>query len=94
MMIITTLVHAGEENRAIRETHMNQSSSRSHSLFQLVVEQTQAQKGTDPPRVLRSKFNLVDLAGGLGGGGGDEDDEDDGDDDDEDDDDDDHDDGT
>ncbi len=33
------LLRIGEENRAIRETHMNQASSRSHSLFQVVVEQ-------------------------------------------------------
>jgi len=53
----------GEENRAIRETHMNQASSRSHSLFQLVIEQRwQDDKGAND-RLLRSKFNLIDLAG-------------------------------
>jgi Kinesin motor domain len=29
------LLAAGEENRAVRETHMNQASSRSHSIFQV-----------------------------------------------------------
>lgn len=73
------LLRIGEENRAIRETHMNQASSRSHSLFQVVVEQ---ELGPEDPRrkqqhhqqqavglqkdtvfILRSKLNLVDLAG-------------------------------
>lgn len=49
-------------NRAIRETHMNQASSRSHSIFQIVVEQKRRSE-QDGERVLRSKFNLVDLAG-------------------------------
>lgn len=48
--------------RAIRETHMNQASSRSHSIFQIVVEQKRRSE-EDGERVLRSKFNLVDLAG-------------------------------
>jgi len=68
------LLRIGEDNRAIRETHMNQASSRSHSLFQVVVEQ---ELGPQDPRrqhqaagdqdgavvFLRSKLNLVDLAG-------------------------------
>lgn len=73
------LLRIGEDNRAIRETHMNQASSRSHSLFQVVVEQ---ELGPQDPRrqqqqyqqqavgsqdgavlILRSKLNLVDLAG-------------------------------
>jgi kinesin family protein 3/17 len=57
------LVKLGEENRAIRETHMNTASSRSHSLFQIVVEQTRIEDGAEGERKLKSKFNLVDLAG-------------------------------
>jgi hypothetical protein len=57
------LVKLGEENRAIRETHMNTASSRSHSLFQIIVEQTRIEDGAEGERVLKSKFNLVDLAG-------------------------------
>ena len=49
-------------DRAIRETHMNQASSRSHSIFQIVVEQKR-RRDQDGERILRSKFNLVDLAG-------------------------------
>lgn len=41
---------------------MNQASSRSHSIFQIVVEQKRRSE-QDGERVLRSKFNLVDLAG-------------------------------
>lgn len=71
---------AGEENRAIRETHMNQASSRSHSIFQLVLEQElppddermailREQHGDPLPAgcILRSKLNLVDLAGACVG---------------------------
>ncbi|CAK4090221.1 unnamed protein product [Aphanomyces euteiches] len=53
-----SLLQAGEENRAVRSTHMNQVSSRSHSAFQLFLE-TKRKDGT----TIKSKFNLVDLAG-------------------------------
>ncbi|KAG7381929.1 hypothetical protein PHYPSEUDO_005456 [Phytophthora pseudosyringae] len=52
------LLQCGEQSRAVRSTHMNQVSSRSHSVFQLLLEQRR-KDGT----VLKSKFNLVDLAG-------------------------------
>ena len=39
------------------------ASSRSHSLFQIIVEQTRIEDGAEGERVLKSKFNLVDLAG-------------------------------
>ncbi|KAI9994843.1 hypothetical protein PInf_011681 [Phytophthora infestans] len=52
------LLQCGEQNRAVRSTHMNQVSSRSHSVFQLLLEQRR-KDGT----FLKSKFNLVDLAG-------------------------------
>lgn len=52
------LLQCGEQNRAVRSTHMNQVSSRSHSVFQLMLEQRR-KDGT----ALKSKFNLVDLAG-------------------------------
>lgn len=53
-----TLLQCGEQHRAVRSTHMNQVSSRSHSVFQLLLDQ----RSTDGS-VLKSKFNLVDLAG-------------------------------
>lgn len=54
-----SFLQEGENNRAVRATHMNQVSSRSHSVFQLFLERRDEAQG----RVTRSKFNLVDLAG-------------------------------
>ena len=53
-----SLLQCGEETRAVRATHMNQVSSRSHSVFQLLLERREADGTT-----IRSKLNLVDLAG-------------------------------
>ncbi|TMW68341.1 hypothetical protein Poli38472_005809 [Pythium oligandrum] len=53
------LLQSGEQNRAVRSTHMNQVSSRSHSVFQLQLEQRRKETNG----VIKSKFNLVDLAG-------------------------------
>ncbi|GLD94453.1 hypothetical protein PINS_up003064 [Pythium insidiosum] len=53
------LLQSGEQHRAVRSTHMNQVSSRSHSVFQLQLEQRRASDGA----TLKSKLNLVDLAG-------------------------------
>jgi len=56
------LLRVAEENRTVRETYMNQFSSRSHSIFQIYVEQKRV--AADGGEVyLRAKFNLVDLAG-------------------------------
>ena len=63
------IIARGEANRAVRGTHMNEYSSRSHSIFQLHIEQQES----GSPEVRRSKLNLVDLAGagrGREGGGG------------------------
>jgi kinesin family protein 3/17 len=56
------LLKIAEDNRTVRETHMNQFSSRSHSIFQIYVEQKRVSE--DGGEVyLRAKYNLVDLAG-------------------------------
>lgn len=56
------LLKVAEENRAIRETHMNQFSSRSHSIFTISIEHKRmAEDGGEI--AYRAKFNLVDLAG-------------------------------
>ena len=56
------LLRIAEENRTVRETYINQFSSRSHSIFQMYVEQKQV--AADGGEVyLRAKYNLVDLAG-------------------------------
>eukprot|EP01032_Pedospumella_encystans_P017624 gene17624-20078_t len=56
------LLKIAEENRAIRETNMNMFSSRSHSIFQILVEHKRiAEDGGEIS--YKAKFNLVDLAG-------------------------------
>ncbi|CAD8056087.1 unnamed protein product [Paramecium sonneborni] len=54
------LLH-GRENRAVGATAMNQDSSRSHSLFQIIVETNEMIQGQS--HVTVGKLNLVDLAG-------------------------------
>lgn len=60
------LLQSGEDNRAVRATHMNQVSSRSHSVFQLLIERHEENAdhsmGTTTSTI-KSKFNMVDLAG-------------------------------
>jgi hypothetical protein len=68
------LIEVGLKNRAIRETHMNDSSSRSHSILQVTIEQTQIDEAKGRLSSLQSKLNLVDLAGSerwtIGGANG------------------------
>ena len=52
---------AGLRQRAVAETKMNASSSRSHAIFSIVVKQTLAHDGATVER--NSKVVLVDLAG-------------------------------
>jgi hypothetical protein len=52
-----SLLSTAEAHRAVRETHRNATSSRSHSILQLVVENVIG------GRTLRGKLNMVDLAG-------------------------------
>lgn len=58
------LLRIGEDNRAIRETHMNQASSRSHSLFQVVVEQ---ELGPQDPRRQQQQHQQQQAAGNQDG---------------------------
>jgi len=55
---ITDLLMSGKENRTVGSTAMNKYSSRSHSVFTIVVEQHSEEKGTR-----MGKLHLVDLAG-------------------------------
>ncbi|KXZ45004.1 hypothetical protein GPECTOR_59g611 [Gonium pectorale] len=55
------LIAKGNRNRAVRHTEMNQASSRSHAILQLVLEQWP--RGGADGTVIRSKLNFVDLAG-------------------------------
>jgi hypothetical protein len=52
-------MQAGKRNRSVGETLMNKQSSRSHSIFTIVVEC--AENNGEHIRV--GKLNLVDLAG-------------------------------
>jgi kinesin family protein 3/17 len=58
---ITKLLMKGKNSRAVAATAMNAQSSRSHSIFTVVVEQQR----TDSDRTIMKmgKLNLVDLAG-------------------------------
>lgn len=64
------LLELGNNNRAVGGTNMNATSSRSHSIFSICIEQVS--KGGDDdeleslklgPTIKRGKLNLVDLAG-------------------------------
>jgi hypothetical protein len=55
--------NAGTDRRQTASTDLNDQSSRSHSLFQLQVEQFDFENDPSSPIVLTSKINVVDLAG-------------------------------
>ena len=58
---IDHVMQAGKKNRSVGATLMNQTSSRSHSIFTIVVECAESDGRGDHIRV--GKLNLVDLAG-------------------------------
>lgn len=61
------LLAAGTKNRIVGATLMNATSSRSHSIFTINLEQivTESKTNTlnDNPAIKKGKLNLVDLAG-------------------------------
>ncbi|KAI9597247.1 kinesin motor domain-containing protein, partial [Syncephalis fuscata] len=61
---VMELLKRGESNRSIGETNMNERSSRSHTIFRMVIESRAHQSNTSKPKATRiSCLNLVDLAG-------------------------------
>ena len=59
---IDTIMRRGFSNRAVGQTDMNAESSRSHSIFTIVIEVNEPDaQGNDHFR--QGKLNLVDLAG-------------------------------
>lgn len=59
---IREVMTIGMKNRSVRATNMNDTSSRSHSLFQITVERSEL--GADGKQHIRvGKLNMVDLAG-------------------------------
>lgn len=55
-----TLLFRGERNRITRQTRLNMYSSRSHTVFQILMENT---KVDSQGKLKRAKLNLCDLAG-------------------------------
>ncbi len=54
------IMRTGEKNRNIRTTHMNNKSSRSHTIFQLLIESGKVDANGN---LTKAKLNLCDLAG-------------------------------
>lgn len=53
-------MRTGEKNRNIRSTHMNNKSSRSHTIFQIMIESSKVSRNGN---IIKAKLNLCDLAG-------------------------------
>lgn len=60
---IIRLMNKGKKHRHTGATLMNQSSSRSHSIFTVVVETSELNESTGETKIRVGKLNLVDLAG-------------------------------
>lgn len=56
------LLDSGKSNRVVGCTEMNKDSSRSHCVFTIIIEASQAQDD-EQNNITRGKLNLVDLAG-------------------------------
>ena len=52
----------GTNNRKTASTKMNDTSSRSHSIFTIYIETATNVEGKDKARIKAGKLNLVDLA--------------------------------
>lgn len=59
---VIALIRAGEAQRHVGSTDMNETSSRAHTLFKLIIESRQRGDSSDSP-VRASFLNLIDLAG-------------------------------
>lgn len=55
-----TLNTQGERNRVVAEHQLNRESSRSHTIFSIMLERSTGAEGDE---LIVSKLNLVDLAG-------------------------------
>ncbi|XP_061101263.1 kinesin-like protein kif7 [Conger conger] len=60
---VLSLLESGNTARHTGATQMNPSSSRSHTIFTLLMEQRRSGTGARGPHILASKFHFVDLAG-------------------------------
>lgn len=59
---ILTLLNAGNKIRTVGQTAMNEQSSRSHSIFRIVVE-SKVKSEDEDGAILVASLNIVDLAG-------------------------------
>lgn len=61
---VLKVMEQGEKFRHVGETNMNDRSSRSHTIFRIIIEQSQeSQSEEDGRAIIVSHLNLVDLAG-------------------------------
>uniref|UniRef100_A0A1I8J104 Kinesin-like protein n=1 Tax=Macrostomum lignano TaxID=282301 RepID=A0A1I8J104_9PLAT len=60
---INDLIDAGNKSRTVAATNMNETSSRSHAVFSIVLTQKRHDAATDLTGERVSKISLVDLAG-------------------------------
>ncbi|KAJ0624261.1 putative plus-end-directed kinesin ATPase [Helianthus annuus] len=60
---VLSLIAAGEEHRHVGSTKFNLVSSRSHTIFTLIIESTPCGENGEDGAVNFSQLNLVDLAG-------------------------------
>lgn len=60
---VIALLERGTKLRHVGATNMNAHSSRSHTIFRMIIESKAIAGGTDGAGVLQSTLNLVDLAG-------------------------------
>jgi len=56
------IMNAGRQNRSVGSTKMNKDSSRSHSIFQIIIENSSVDENGET-HYRMGKLNLVDLAG-------------------------------
>lgn len=59
---VMTLLRIGNKNRATEETNMNETSSRSHAILQVIVEYKDKVSGIET-ELNYAKLSLIDLAG-------------------------------
>ena len=60
---IDRVMMEGNRHRTTGATLMNETSSRSHSIFTIVIEMSTLREGDGKEHIVRGKLNLVDLAG-------------------------------
>ncbi|KAE9593911.1 hypothetical protein Lal_00016921 [Lupinus albus] len=58
-----SLIAAGEEHRHVGSTNFNLLSSRSHTIFTLIIESSPCGENSEGEAITLSQLNLIDLAG-------------------------------